>query len=183
MKKIGRILLGAALALGIMVGNSSVEAHSMTISEATLVVGSGQEGAGEIKAGDKLGKVIALLGDNYELQDFGGEGIRMTKYIYASGSNFYGWGSQKETCPAEEVKLVGYTLKDNVAHTLSGIAVGSKYEQVEEKFGAGEKREPRYNDKKGITTYLYDLYNGVKELEFSVDENGIIQKIAFRQEL
>jgi hypothetical protein len=81
VKKIGRILLGAALALGIMVGNSSVEAHSMTISEATLVVGSGQEGAGEIKPGDKLGKVIALLGDNYELQDFGGEGIRMTKYI------------------------------------------------------------------------------------------------------
>ncbi len=183
MKKWQRILLGAVLLFSLTAGATLADAHTMTLAEANLVLEEGNDIYGEIKPGDKLEQVSHVLGDGYKLEDFKGEGIRMVKYIYEKRCTFYGRTSARDASPAPELKVNGYTLKSNGLHTASGFAVGTSYAAVEEKFGEGTKVKNKYGGRQGMSIYNYDLFNGVKELSFEVDNAGLIKKITFRQEL
>ncbi len=179
MKKILTRIFGTVLLLGLVMGTSIASAHTMTLAEVTLRNSSGDE----IKIGMTLGAVTAIMGDNCKLQAFAGDGIRMTKYVYSDGTTFYGRTSQRDSRVDEEVTMNGYTIKTAALQTASGIAVGQKYSEIEEKFGPGEKLKPKYESTPGLTTYIYDLYKGVRQLSLKVDNEGIVKVIAFRQEM
>ena len=183
MQKLGRMLLGIVLGLGLLAGRSVAEAHTMTLEERTIIVVKADGGKAEIKPGNPLSEVSDALGSDYELKDFGGDGIRMASYIYGNKYNFYARTFKNDVRAAEELKLTGYSIKDGSVETLSGIKVGMLYREVVDKFGPGEELNSRYEKNDGTIKYIYDLYNGVRELSFKVDGEGKIQEIEFRQEM
>lgn len=183
MQKLGRLLLGIVLGLGLLAGRSVAEAHTMTLEERTIVVVKADGSRAEIKPGNPLAEVSDALGSDYELKDFGGDGMRMARYIYENKYTFYARTFQDDARAAEELKLTGYSIKDSSVQTLSGIKVGMLYKEVADKFGPGEELDQRYEKKDGTTKYIYDLYNGVRELSLKVDGEGKIREIEFRQEM
>ena len=181
--KIGKILFGVVLLFGLLTGAAPAGAHSMTLEEATVYLDKGDGSTGTIKIGDTLGTVSAILGSEYELKDFKGDGIRMVKYVYPDETFFYGRTSQRDTRAEEEIPIKGYTIKNSALHTASGICVGRSYEELAGKFGPGQQLASKYEKQDGLITYIYDLYKEVKEFSVRVDSAGTIKEMAFRQEM
>lgn len=158
-----RIILSLLTMLTVMFSVSCF-AHTMPESELFLR-GIGPE--------TTLAQVKSIYGEPAKKDAFKGDGVRVVTYIYSPLFEVIGRTYAEDTSPEENIKVVGYSVKDKNITTPSGFAAGMPYQAVVKKFGPGEK----FTDYDGRIGYIYSFNSGVTTLTFYVDKNEIISEI------
>ena len=120
-----------------------------------------------------LAQVKNIYGEPAGKDEFKGEGVRVVTYLYGPLFKVYGRTYAEDTSPEDNLKVVGYRVKDKNITTPSGFSVEMPYQAVVKKFGPGEK----FTDYDGRTGYIYSFNSGVTALTFYVDKNEIISEI------
>ena len=94
-------------------------------------------------------------------------------YVYSPLFEIIARTGADDATPEEKLKIVGYSIKDKNITTPSGFCVGAPYQNVQNKFGAGEK----FTEYDGRIGYIYSFNNGLTTLTFYVDGNNAITEI------
>ena len=139
-------------------------AHTMPESELFL------RGVGP---GKTLEQAKIAFGEPADRQIFKGDGIRAVTYVYSPLFEIIARTGADDATPEEKLKIVGYSIKDKNITTPSGFCVGAPYQNVQNKFGAGEK----FTEYDGRIGYIYSFNNGLTTLTFYVDGNNAITEI------
>ena len=158
-----RIILSLLTMLTVMFSVSCF-AHTMPESELFL------RGIGPKTT---LAQVKSIYGEPAKKDAFKGDGVRVVTYIYSPLFKVIGRTYAEDTSPEENIKVVGYSVKDKNITTPSGFAAGMPYRAVDEKFGPGEK----FTDYDGRIGYIYSFNSGMTTLTFFVDKNDLISEI------
>ena len=120
-----------------------------------------------------LAQVKTVYGEPAGKDEFKGDGVRVVTYDYGPLFKVFARTYAKDTSPEENLKIVGYSVKDKNITTPSGFSVEMPYKAVVKKFGPGEK----FTDYDGRIGYIYSFNNGVTSLTFYVDKNDLISEI------
>ncbi len=162
--------------MGIIVHTGTVNAHTMTLAEATLRVEKFPEHNVLIVPGKStLGAVRAILGDDFKLNEYRNEWLRAVGYEY-HGLSFLANEKADNESATDELVVVGYDVDTVGLSTPSNFYVSAPYQKVVAKYGEG-KKYVRESD----NLYIYDF--GGRELSFTVDKQGKITQISFRTEI
>lgn len=120
-----------------------------------------------------LAQVKAIYGEPASKDEFKGDGVRVVTYVYGPLFKVFARTYAKDTTPDENLKVVGYSVKDKNITTPSGFSVEMPYQAVVKKFGPGEK----FTDYDGRIGYIYGFNSDVITLTFYVDKNEKISEI------
>ena len=151
-------------------------AQTMTYAELAI---------GKIQVGNTFQQVVAVMGQPTNMtNDVFAEGIQLARYYYGDKLEIIGRGFLPEVS-VEKLKVTGFRCQNKDYATPGGIAVGTAYSKVVNKFGAGTKLDLAYVDKPliGCTYYAYEISQTGRQMVLAVDGEGIIQLIEVNTEL
>lgn len=163
------------LLTGLLAANLGL-AHTMPQAELAL---------GKVQLGSTLQQVSTAWGQPTKMtNEVFSEGIQLARYYYGNDLEVIGRGFLPEV-PVGELKVTGFRCQSKDYTTPSGIAVGTAYSKVVEKFGAGEKLNREYvvNPVPGCTYYIYDVAQTGRQMLLAVNEEDIIQFLEINIEL
>lgn len=125
---------------------------------------------GGIGSGCTLGYVRSVYGEPADKEQFSGEGLDVVTFIYSDTFRVTARTSSRNPVDEDDMIVSGFICTDETLKTPFGVGVGMPFTMVSDKFGPGRKGTGKQGE--------YHYYTaGAVEMDFYVDESGIITQI------
>ena len=174
----------AAIAAGLLFGAAATAlAHTMPVSEATLILPKPPTGQFEIIPHETRMGDLDVFGTAFLKKSAINNGVfRFVRCSVYDSETFVFFARVKadDQRPAQELAVSEYDVKGVDLHTPSNFMVSGRYEAVVEKYGNAD--EIQENVVPGRTLYVYQFPERASELIFEVDEEEKIRVIRYRSQ-